>query len=321
MTEKVEQVLKTLPEAPGIYQMLDKNGNIIYIGKSKCLKKRVHSYFVPSPVWDKAKQMARFITDLRFIVTDTHLEAMLLECERIKEIKPYFNSMMKNDQKYMFLTLEENNKRNPLKVTHTREALSFGPFRRRGMLEEVIGSLRNLYPLRKNGTKYEFEYHIFPCEMEKEVFLENRKNLKRIFSRKTEMERFVRVIKREMKAAAETQSFERAMYYRNLSEQLAWLQKYLNRFEEWHKTDIVYAVPLNQGCKLFYISDGEIVLAEKADEDTEEARNALIQRVKWMSKQPQKELGKEKSEKALLDYRDIVYAELSAAEEGIYIVE
>ena len=75
--------------------MLDFKGNIIYIGKSKCLKKRVHSYFVKSPVWEKAKKMAPLIYDINYIVTDTHLEAMLLECEMIKTIKPYFNAAMK----------------------------------------------------------------------------------------------------------------------------------------------------------------------------------------------------------------------------------
>lgn len=317
MTEQLEQVLQTLPEAPGIYQMLDKNGRIIYIGKSKCLKKRVHSYFVPSPVWDKAKQMSPFIADLKFIVTDTHLEAMLLECELIKKIKPHFNSMMKNDQKYIFLTLEENHRRNPLKITITREALSFGPFRSKGLLMDTIAALRNLYPITKNRTRYEFEYHIFPCAMEPAVFETNRKVLEKLFSSKTEMERFKRALQKKMTEAANEQSFERALYYKTLLEKLTYLQNYLNRFEEWHKTDLVYAVPLEHGCKLFYISDGRIIFCEKVSEDIEETRNRLIQK----ARQTQQNHTQEQNEKELLDFRDIVYAELTSASAGIYKVE
>lgn len=314
MNEQLEKKLKELPEAPGIYQMLDKHGNIIYIGKSKCLKKRVHSYFVPSPVWDKAKEMSRFIVDLEIIVTDTHLEAMLLECEMIKRLKPHFNAMMKNDEKYSYLTVEENYRRNPLKITEVREEASFGPFRRKGQIQDVIDTMRNLYPIIKNRSKYEFDYHIFPCVMEKEIFAENRKNLTKLFSSKTEMGRFLKSIEREMKRAAEDESFERAMKYRDLHMRLTYFQKSLNRFEKWQKTDLVYAVPLEEGYKLFYISDGHIILKEKVVGNTENIRCKFVEKAKRVDRK----VFVEQTEKELLDYRDIVCAELSQASEYIY---
>lgn len=317
MNKQLEEKLKELPEAPGIYQMLDKNGNIIYIGKSKCLKKRVQSYFVDSPVWDKAKEMSHFIVDLKIIVTDTHLEAMLLECEMIKKVKPYFNVMMKNDTKYSYLTLEENCRRNPLKITGTRENMSFGPFRSKGQIQDVIEMMRNLYPIIKNRSKYEFEYHIFPCEMQEEQFRENRNNLKRLFSTKNEMTHFLLVVEREMKRAAEEQSFERASKYRDLHLRLTYLQKYLNRFEEWRGIDMIYVVPLADGYKMFYISDGNIILKEKVEANTEDIRCEFAGKAKEVDR----EVFKERAEKEMLDYRDIVYAEVSQASDYIYDVK
>lgn len=316
MNEQLQQKLKELPDAPGIYQMLDKKGNIIYIGKSKCLKKRVHSYFVPSPVWDKAKDMSHFIEDIEIIVTDTHLEAMLLECERIKRIKPYFNSMMKNDSKYSYLTLEENYRRNPLKITGGRENMSFGPFRSKGHIRQVIDSLRNLYPIiRKNGW-YQLEYHVFPCSMEKEAFGENRKMLEQLFSGKGAMTRFLYAIEQNMKAAAAEQKFERASLYRDLYAQFSWLARSLSRFEEWSSTDLVYTVALKDGYKLFYISNGRIVYCEKAAQNTADLRNQFIEKAKY-----EKVNLPQDNEKALLDYRDIVCEELSGALDAVHKVE
>lgn len=315
MNEILEQKLKTLPEAPGIYQMLDKDGRIIYIGKSKCLKKRVHSYFVPSPAWDKAKQMSRFIEDLEIIVTDTHLEAMLLECERIKNVRPYFNVMMKNDSRYCYLTLEENSRRNPLRITNVRENVSFGPFRSQNPMRDVIDTLRNLYPITKTRSRYEFTYNIFPCEMGKETFEENRKVLTKLFSEKKEMDRFLRDVEREMKQAAAGQSFERASKYRDLHMGLKHLSKYLNRYEEWEKSDLVYVVPiadsLTSGYKRFYISDGQIVFSERAADSLAESCQEFIGRAAAQKST----LSTAGTEKALLDYRDIIYAELSKAAE------
>lgn len=317
MNEKLEKKLKNLPEASGIYQMLDKRGNIIYIGKSKCLKKRVQSYFVPSPVWDKAKEMAYFIEDIEIIVTDTHLEAMLLECELIKKIKPHFNSMMKNDEKYIYLTLEENCRRNPLKITGIRENQSFGPFRSKGQLQELIDNLRNLYPITRKGSRYEFEYHVFPQEMEKEIFANNRKILKNLFSSQTAVNGFLRALEREMKRSVKEERFERAAQYRDLQTRFIWFQRYLARLEEWNKKDILYEVPLESGYKLFYISDGRIISCRKVAESSEEIRSDFREEAKNVKK----ELPQSRREKELLDYRDIVCAELAGASERVYAVE
>ena len=103
MTTHLQRILDELPEAPGVYKMLGDGGNILYIGKSKCLKHRVKSYFVKKPVWEKAEKMAGFIRDIEIEPTHTHLEAMLLECELIKKHRPFFNRQMKNDSGYLYI--------------------------------------------------------------------------------------------------------------------------------------------------------------------------------------------------------------------------
>ena len=73
--EHLRDILGSIPDAPGVYEFLGDQGEVLYIGKSKCLRKRVHSYFTPNPGWEKAKRMVPRIRNLRVTVTETHLEA------------------------------------------------------------------------------------------------------------------------------------------------------------------------------------------------------------------------------------------------------
>lgn len=147
ISKHLENILNSIPELPGIYQMIDSKGNIIYIGKSKCLKKRVKSYFVDTPKWEKVTKMVSLIHDIHYVVTDTHLEARLLECKLIKQVSPFFNSQMKNDKRYVYLSLESNLKRGPLSIVHERGLDTYGPFRSSHTLSDTIESLKNIYPI------------------------------------------------------------------------------------------------------------------------------------------------------------------------------
>jgi len=177
ISDHLKYVLNNIPELPGIYKMLDSKGNIIYIGKSKCLKKRVKSYFINSPKWEKVTKLVSFIHDIDYIITDTHLEARLLECELIKLNQPVFNSQMKNDKRYVYLKVENYNSYSPLSVVRERENNTFGPFRSQSTLRNIIDSLRNIYPITKIKHTYTFDYHILPIIMDQNLFHENKKNL------------------------------------------------------------------------------------------------------------------------------------------------
>ena len=105
----LKEKIESLPKTPGIYMMKDKYGDIIYVGKSKKLKERVKSYFVNSKNHSrKVKRMVNNICDIDFILTDTELDALLLECEMIKKIRPMYNKLMKNHENYSYIKINKN---------------------------------------------------------------------------------------------------------------------------------------------------------------------------------------------------------------------
>lgn len=268
----VLQKLSEIPELPGIYQMLDSRGNIIYIGKSKCLKKRVHSYFTESPRWEKARKMAPFIYDINYIVTDTHLEAMLLECEMIKSEKPYFNAVMKNDERYVYLTVSDQKKGKLLTATYTREEVSFGPFRSRSRLQEFIDSMENLYPLTEKRKKYQFDYHIFPKKLTEEERSETSRLLKKLLSEPDVVQMFMDLLEKKMKKAAREEKFETALKYRDLQEQLRYVRKNLREYGEWMNRQLIYMEETGKGKKYFFIDNGLVI--HKAIREAPEVKKA-----------------------------------------------
>lgn len=110
MTFQLEEELKKLPDQPGVYLMYDKNDTIIYIGKAVSLTKRVHQYFQASHNEGvKKERMVRQIARFEYIITDSELEALVLECNLIKEHRPKYNTMLRDDKTYPYIkvTLSE----------------------------------------------------------------------------------------------------------------------------------------------------------------------------------------------------------------------
>ncbi|HEY8910204.1 MAG TPA: GIY-YIG nuclease family protein [Desulfosporosinus sp.] len=146
---------RQLPEKPGVYMMIDSLGNIIYVGKAKNLKNRVSQYFNnQKDRAPKVEEMIRHIHTLKYIVTDTELDAFIEECRLIKEIKPRYNKQMKNDKKYSYLKVAAQ--RYP-KVTIVSKkiddsALYFGPFTSLRQVETVLQYLKDFFPIRKCST-------------------------------------------------------------------------------------------------------------------------------------------------------------------------
>lgn len=335
MAKPCYKKLKELPELPGVYQMLDSSGNIIYIGKSKCLKKRVHSYFVESPVWEKARKMAPFIYDIYYIVTDTHLEAMLLECEMIKRKRPHFNAAMKNDERYVYLTVSEEKKGKLLKITGEREKFSVGPFRSRSRLQQFMDSLENFYPFTESRKKLQFEYHIFPEKLIEKEREETIVFLKRLFVSVETMQQFQDLLEKKMKKAARKQKFETAMKYRDLLEGSDYIRRNLREYHEWMNQQVVYRENTPKGKKYFFIYDGIVVnrsfyteqqldkgnneqlrdvdsnpfvLLAASEEELEAAEETWL---KKFIRDSRNKIGEteQMTEKQLADYRDIVFSE------------
>lgn len=312
MTEQLRAKLNQLPSEPGIYKMLNSKGEVIYIGKSKCLKKRVKSYFTPSPKWDKVKKMVLFIHDIEFIITDTHLEAMLLECELIKKEKPYFNVIMKNDDRYVYLKINQRATIHPFSIVYQQQENCFGPFRSKGRLQNVLDALKNIYPVTMVKRSYDFEYHIIPVPMDKDTFGKNVEIFQKLFQNPKAMDRFTLQIEKKMKGAARDYKFETASMYRDLCTHINYLKNCLNGYADWMDKLILLHLPITEGYKLFLITHGYIIHKSTVVEITDLEKAQFLKTAQEKLKLAQKDLNDLKyNNKGSIDFSAIIYSELS----------
>ena len=148
----IQDELKKLPDLPGVYIMHDKSDAIIYVGKAVSLRKRVRQYFQPSHNEGiKKKQMVDHIDHFEYIITDSELEALVLECNLIKEHTPKYNTMLRDDKTYPYIrvTLGEDFPR----VLFSRQMKKdksryFGPFTSAGAVKDTIDLINKIYRLR-----------------------------------------------------------------------------------------------------------------------------------------------------------------------------
>lgn len=147
----VLEKLKTLPSSSGVYIMLNSEGEIIYIGKARVLKNRVRQYFQSGEKTVKVQAMVSKIADFRYIITKSEVDALLLENNLIKEHKPYYNILLKDDKNYAYIKI---NQKEPFpRLEHTRKLLAdgakyFGPFMQGITVKEVIEIVNDAYPIR-----------------------------------------------------------------------------------------------------------------------------------------------------------------------------
>ena len=179
ITEHITIILASLPDKPGVYQYFDKEEKMIYVGKAKSLKKRVLSYF-KKDIYESGKTaiMVRQIADIRFIIVETELDALLLENNLIKKYQPKYNIQLKDDKTYPWICIK--NERFP-RVFYTRNpikdgSLYFGPYASVRLMHTVLDLIKQLYKLRncnfnlteENIEKKKFkvclEYHIGNCK-------------------------------------------------------------------------------------------------------------------------------------------------------------
>lgn len=174
----IDNTIRDLPERPGIYEYYDKDGVIIYVGKAKNLKKRVSSYFTrDESLTGKVRILVQKIVDIRYVVVDTELDALLLENNLIKKYQPRYNVLLKDDKTYPWICI----KNEPFpRIFSTRHRLNdgsdyFGPYASGKMMHTLLDLVRQLYKIRscnlnlsenaiKNG-KYKvcLEFHINNC--------------------------------------------------------------------------------------------------------------------------------------------------------------
>ncbi len=174
----LKSIVRSLPQQPGVYRYYDSLGKILYVGKAKNLKKRVSSYFNKEQTSGKLRVLVRKIADIKFIVTESELDALLLENNLIKKLQPRYNVLLKDDKNFPWLCIK--NEAFP-RVFSTRHVLNdgseyYGPYASVRMMKTLLDMIRQLYPLRtcklnlsaKNIAKKKYkvclEYHLGNCK-------------------------------------------------------------------------------------------------------------------------------------------------------------
>ncbi|MBE3571708.1 MAG: excinuclease ABC subunit UvrC [Moorella humiferrea] len=224
----LEEKLARLPDHPGVYIMRDAQGEIIYVGKAASLKKRVRSYFRGQHP-PRTQAMVEKIADIEYILTDNEVEALILECNLIKEHRPRYNVSLKDDKSYPYIkiTLQEQFPRLQITRSLVRDGSRyFGPYTNVGALRETLKILRSLFPVRTcRETPLQFRSRpclnahinrcLAPCSgrVNQEVYRQAVDNI--ILFLEGKHTALIKELKEQMTAAAERLEFEKAARLRD----------------------------------------------------------------------------------------------------------
>ncbi|XAM48188.1 UvrABC system protein C [Acetoanaerobium noterae] len=288
--------------------MKDKNDGVVYIGKSKNLKSRVKSYFTKSEKPEKIIRMVHNLKDVDWIVTDTHMEAQMLECALIKKLKPIYNVQFKNHQNYFYLNVGTDSRKKSLLIYSEKQPFdSYGPYRGRSFVNQLLKQLENIYPITKANDSYIFDYSVFPIKMNDKEFLENRASLIEILGNEKANANFISVARQKMIEASKNHRFETAKEFRDIISGLEYI--YNNNLKSNYramKKAVVVGEEIDRGIKLFYIVSGLIILKRTYEDLTDED----IIKFKAEGKALAKIRASFTDEKRSLDFRKIVSLEL-----------
>lgn len=278
----IKDKLKNLPLCPGVYIMKDKDGKIIYVGKSKLLKNRVSQYFLNSKNHTpKTIALVRNIVDFDYIVTDTEVEALVLECNLIKKYLPQYNILLKDGKQYPYIkiTVQEEYPR----ILMTRKvkkdgAKYFGPYMSAYMVKETLETLKKIFKIRScrkdlpkdiGKSRPCLYYHIgqcsAPCDnrISKEEYREIFDQIQDVMNGK--FEPILRFLEQKMHEAAEKLEFEQAARYRDKIESLKILgeKQKITSMKENHVDIIGIIEDKGDFCiDVFYMRDGKTVGSE-----------------------------------------------------------
>lgn len=228
----IEEELKKLPEKPGVYIMKDENDAIIYVGKAKILKNRVRQYFRNTKNQPpKVKAMVKHIKEFEYIVTDSEMEALILECNLIKLHKPHYNIMLKDDKMYPYIKITVNEDFPRIFVTrnYVRDNAKYiGPITDALAVKEMIETIHKLFPIRKCKKVFPrdigkerpcLNYHIGQCKAPCDGLIskeEYRKYIdEAILLIEGKHEEIAKKMRLEMEEASENLEFEKAMAIRD----------------------------------------------------------------------------------------------------------
>ena len=224
---QVQEKLKLLPDSPGVYIMLDKDGVVIYVGKARVLKNRVRQYFHGSQKSEKVASMVAHIDDFYYIITKTEIDALALENNLIKKYKPKYNILLKDDKTYPYIKAHTREEFPHFSITRkiSKDGKYFGPFMGGIRCKEILDVLSSVYCVRLCQTSITekpkrpcLDYHLkrclAPCAhacTKEEYAVQVKKALSFLDGNYEEAEE---ILKEKMLRFAENEEFELAMEYR-----------------------------------------------------------------------------------------------------------
>ena len=275
----IEEELKKLPDQPGVYIMHDSRDAIIYIGKAVSLRKRVHQYFQPShDEGIKKAQMVKQIARFEYIVTDSELEALVLECNLIKEHRPKYNTMLRDDKTYPYIrvTLGEDFPR----VLFSRQQKKdksryFGPYTSAGAVKDTIELVNKIYQLRTCNRNLPrdtgkdrpcLNYHIHQCTAPCQGYITKEAYCERVDAvvefLNGNYAPVLKSLEEKMNTASANLEFEKAIEYRELLNsvrQIAQKQKITHTDGEDKDIIALAADDRDAVVQVFFIRDGKLI--------------------------------------------------------------
>lgn len=290
-SEHIARILKTLPNSPGVYQYFDADNKILYVGKAKDIRKRVSSYFTKTHQSGKLRVLVRKISNIKFIITDSEVDALLLENNLIKKYQPRYNIQLKDDKTYPWICI----KNEPFpRIFYTRNIIRdgseyFGPYASVRMMKTVLDIVKQLYPIRtcslnlsdkniRNGKfKVCLEYHIGnclgPCEGKQSSsdYNESIEQIKKIIKGNISM--VIDELKKVMSSFAENMEFEKAQV---VKERIEILEKYRSKSTIVNpKINDVDVISMVRGVNHQYINYLKVINGSIIQAHTVEVKNKL----------------------------------------------
>ncbi|MFA5576035.1 MAG: excinuclease ABC subunit UvrC [Tissierellaceae bacterium] len=276
----IQEELKKLPDKPGVYIMKDKSEEIIYVGKSISLRKRVRQYFQSSKNNPpKVNAMVKNISEFEYIIVNNEVEALILEANLIKKHKPRYNILLRDDKQYPYIKVTTNEKFP--RLIKTRQMLKdgaryFGPYPSVYAVNDALEVIRSLYPLRTCNKNLErdmgktrpcLNYYIGrclgPCQgnVDEGKYMEMIEEIISFLSGKED--KLVHMVENKMKEASENLDFEMAARYRDQLSSLKLLLEEQKVVSTTHLIDqdvIAMAKGIEEVCvQVFFIRDGKIL--------------------------------------------------------------
>ena len=270
----IKEELKKLPDRPGVYIMRDRDNNILYVGKAVVLKNRVRQYFMKNNKTERIRRMVSLIDHFEYIVTDSEAEALILECNLIKENRPKFNVLLKDDKTYPYIRIDV--KSDYPNVFTTRKKVNdgakyFGPYANPGSAKEMVSFIRERFKIRqcknfKSTKRACLNYHIKRCPAPCMGYIspeEYRKQIDEIIMLlEGKTDKIVKNIEMQIKEAANKQEYEKAAELRDRKlaiERISQKQKVSNISENDIDVIGLYKNELSVCIELFFVRSSKMV--------------------------------------------------------------